>query len=781
MAFLSAVIVVALQLCSPTTSTAVPTKYDVELSTDTVPTQVNWAGISNYYLYSCNSTIRAEALNTVRAAGLKVVRVFLLSTEGVGSVAACSSTPIPDVEPQTVGVYNDAILEQLDELLFEASIRGIKITVALHDRWSLGCWRSDAYQRKYNLTQTDCQHNPKGNDPTRFYAEGRNDFKNRISHILTYKSRHTGQPIGQWSDALFSIEAENEAFGAAVVTSANTDWMCEMATTIRAHIHPKVLVTTGGGGVGSTKLNEMALVKELAACQTIDVIALHSYSSPQAIDSQLVAYKTVVGDKRIILQEWGATGATSTAQALAFTAVAQVAAKHEVPQLVWALQPSHMPLPSTSLSVSPPSPLPSPGKQRVRGDDGEWITNCTSTSCPTEVWVTALYPATQAAALQQVAYDWPEVWGCSNDGDCRYNGQCVTGACVCDKAWRGPTCAALRLLPTTTNAGFRHVNSSSWGGSIMHNSSSNTYHMFSSFITENCGLDAWSTNSEIVRATSATPLGPYVMQEVVASRFAHEPNLVFGTGPNKVLLLGTMYPTPPTEFANCTGHPATANDPVHPIRNTYLWEASSAVGIAKAERQLAINAQKWDTDILHNGAICDTNAAAAMGDDGNLVGLWRRCETDHLHTVPHTFTATSATNATSYQPNISVNVPFMSHANAEDPMVYSKKTSDGAIVFHAVLHDEQITRCADAPVGCWPGGRHAFSVDQGQTWDYSAFDAYNGTVEYTDGTVEDYYLRARPHLLLNADGEIIALSNGLRPTKASEYVYTLVQPVFSTN
>jgi hypothetical protein len=73
-------------------------------------------------------------------------------------------------------------------------------------------------------------------------------------------------------------------------------------------------------------------------------------------------------------------------------------------------------------------------------------------------------------------------------------------------------------------------------------------------------------------------------------------------------------------------------------------------------------------------------------------------------------------------------------------------------------------------------------------------DAYNGTVQYlADGgggggdeggaggavetETEDYYLRARPHLLLDAAGEIVALSNGLRPEKASEYVFTLVQPV----
>jgi mannan endo-1,4-beta-mannosidase len=178
---------------------------------------LNWSGISNYYLYSCNETIRTEALNAVRAAGIKVLRVFLLSTQADGSVAACSSTPVPDVEPQAVGVFDDTILERLDDLLFEASARGIKLTVALHDRWSLGCWRSDAYQRKYNLPRADCQHNSSSNDPTKFYSNGRVDFENRIKHILAFKSRHTNAPIGQWKDAIFSVEAENEAFGHAEV------------------------------------------------------------------------------------------------------------------------------------------------------------------------------------------------------------------------------------------------------------------------------------------------------------------------------------------------------------------------------------------------------------------------------------------------------------------------------------------------------------------------------------------------------------------------------------
>jgi len=60
-------------------------------------------------------------------------------------------------------------------------------------------------------------------------------------------------------------------------------------------------------------------------------------------------------------------------------------------------------------------------------------------------------------------------------------------------------------------------------------------------------------------------------------------------------------------------------------------------------------------------------------------------------------------------------------------------------------------------------------------------DAYNGTVAYTDGTVEQYYLRARPHVVLDGQGRVVAISNGVRPIKASQYVFTLVQPIANTD
>jgi hypothetical protein len=95
------------------------------------------------------------------------------------------------------------------------------------------------------------------------------------------------------------------------------------------------------------------------------------------------------------------------------------------------------------------------------------------------------------------------------------------------------------------------------------------------------------------------------MKEIVARQYAHEPNLVFGTGSGgPVLLLGMELPVPPTgPFQNCTP-PVNDSDPPHdrdhpalaqgrgrgelgaPRRNTYLWAAPSANEIHLAERQV---------------------------------------------------------------------------------------------------------------------------------------------------------------------------------------------------
>ena len=63
---------------------------------------------------------------------------------------------MPDIEPQEVGKYDDTQLRAIDQLMIEAHARGvhwiairhvpstdnlgIKLIIAMHDRYQLGCW-----------------------------------------------------------------------------------------------------------------------------------------------------------------------------------------------------------------------------------------------------------------------------------------------------------------------------------------------------------------------------------------------------------------------------------------------------------------------------------------------------------------------------------------------------------------------------------------------------------------------------------------------------------------
>jgi len=45
--------------------------------------------------------------------------------------------------------------------------------------------------------------------------------------------------------------------------------------------------------------------------------------------------------------------------------------------------------------------------------------------------------------------------GCKEDLDCSLNGKCSSGTCVCDAAWKGPSCASFNLVPGNRSSGYR--------------------------------------------------------------------------------------------------------------------------------------------------------------------------------------------------------------------------------------------------------------------------------------------------------------------------------------
>ena len=118
-------------------------------------------------------------------------------------------------------------------------------------------------------------------------------------------------------------------------------------------------------------------------------------------------------------------------------------------------------------------------------------------------------------------------------------GECQAGVCVCEKPWRGPECSSLALGPASRAGGYNIARTTSWGGSILRDSSSShssadgdvagagvtqaTYWMWAAEMVDHCGLGAWTRNSRIVIASSDNATGPYTFRRQFAGVFSHEP------------------------------------------------------------------------------------------------------------------------------------------------------------------------------------------------------------------------------------------------------------------
>ena len=128
----------------------------------------------------------------------------------------------------------------------------VKLTIALHDRYQLGCWGNDSYVRKYNLPALDCSFGKASdNDVTSWYSDhdSVSDFDNRIAHVLEYRNALIeGAPM--WKDLpeyIFSFNIQNEGQGHLRGNIAPVPgWWCDRAEFMRKMMGDSgVLISTG--------------------------------------------------------------------------------------------------------------------------------------------------------------------------------------------------------------------------------------------------------------------------------------------------------------------------------------------------------------------------------------------------------------------------------------------------------------------------------------------------------------------------------------------------------
>ena len=87
-------------------------------------------------------------------------------------------------------------------------------------------------------------------------------------------------------------------------------------------------------------------------------------------------------------------------------------------------------------------------------------------------------------------------------------------SCICNSKWSGNTCNQIQFKKNTARViipdNVNNVNKPwTWGGTPIYNPIDRNYHIFFSYMQNECGLLHYQTNSIVKHGVSSSPLGPW--------------------------------------------------------------------------------------------------------------------------------------------------------------------------------------------------------------------------------------------------------------------------------
>lgn len=190
---------------------------------------------------------------------------------------------------------------------------GIKLIIALHDRYALGCWSSDAYVRKYKLPAVDCNTAPASSNNVVWWYQDPSpvwDFDLRMKHIVNHRNALLGNK--RWAELasnIYAFNIQNEGQGHLNNNIAPVpNWWCDRAKQMRNEMgkgSTVPLISTGGG-------NEFpnSDVDANWNCAELDLVGIHSYSGVGEFANKIpgVLAKARAKGKLVMVEEFGATG-----------------------------------------------------------------------------------------------------------------------------------------------------------------------------------------------------------------------------------------------------------------------------------------------------------------------------------------------------------------------------------------------------------------------------------------------------------------------------------------
>eukprot|EP01043_Picozoa_sp_COSAG02_P010489 COSAG02_NODE_369_length_23680_cov_36.650609_10_plen_608_part_00 len=349
----------------------------------------------------------------------------------------------------------------------------------------------------------------------------------------------------------------------------------------------------------------------------------------------------------------------------------------------------------------------------------------------------------------------------------------------------------LRLGPAKPNGGYRTSSGAkffSWGGAVVEDSAGE-FHLYASEWTRGCGLEYWTPNSRVVRATASNVDGPYVFAQEVLPTFYTNPQLV--SLPNGQLLLYVIG-QPCNKTADCTN---STHPPSKPFHYTCRYHNDMQSGISLFSSGTGPLGPWRSHGMILNGSgsangggfnNSRTNPTALVEPDGSILLNFRGGSKGYR--AEFLGSARASSWADSY--HVTSPKPLLPE-NLEDPFVY--KDCRGG--YHMLAHS--IGRSSHGV------GVHMHSAD-GKTWIMGTpAVAYTTEVAWSDGTTSMLERRERPVLVFKKNHTSgcnwipIALINGAlnrtqnasssspseEDVEVSDFkntpTFTLIQPVVS--
>lgn len=302
-----------------------------------------------------------------------------------------------------------------------------------------------------------------------------------------------------------------------------------------------------------------------------------------------------------------------------------------------------------------------------------------------------------------------------------------------------------RILPAPKNGGFQDPDYWIWGSSVIKGEDGK-YHMFASRWSKEVSFGCWVTNSEVVRAVSNTPVGPYTFQEVVLpirgkgffdGLVSHNPRVIKYKDKYLLYYFGTTYNFPV---------PNAQNPKINRDKFREAW-MNKRIGMAVSDSihgpwkrmdkpVIEPRPGKWDSSIT-------SNPAPVVNPLTNEILLMYKSSSDGpqpplLLGVSKAKKPAGPYKRLSDEPIFRFETKENQDNDVEDPYVWWEKDH-----YEVIIKDRFGHVCGEEG-----GGVHGWSKD-GVSWQlYKNLKAYSRDVLWDDGTTIHQNHFERPFLLI---------------------------------